>query len=256
MADANIAVKSPSTRTSAAPAAPSASTPRQPRHRRGELRYQELLKATEALLNKENPDEIGLYQIAEKAGASTASVYHFFPTKEAAFTALMRAYFAEIWDAFAEPMDASAVRGWQDVLRIDLGRARRFHNEHPAMLKITYGGYGGVATRVIDKLTHQRLTSSMYQRLDGIFFMPPMPSADQIFEIDFAIVDAIWGISFRRHGEITDEFLQEAITAAGAYIAQFLPARLEPREVLIAAAARKQGISLPFPSREDAPETA
>ena len=46
--------------------------PRAPSRGRGVARYGALLDATDALLQVENPDTIGLYQIAEQAGVLLA----------------------------------------------------------------------------------------------------------------------------------------------------------------------------------------
>jgi hypothetical protein len=83
--------------------------------------------------------------------------------------------------------------------------------------------------------------------------MPPLSRAEQIFEMRLAIIDGIWGISFRRHGEITEYYFQESLNAVIAFMSQFLPPRLEPRDALIAAAARGESIRLPFdpPTVED-----
>ena len=61
---------------------------RLPTRRAGHVRFKKLLEATDSLVAEMSIQDIGLYQIAERAQVPTASVYHFFPTKEAALLAL------------------------------------------------------------------------------------------------------------------------------------------------------------------------
>ncbi len=224
------------------------SVPRTPTRGRGIARYRALVEATESLLMDHSPDEVGLYQIAECAGVPPASVYHFFPSKEAAFLALAHHYVEQMDLRHSEPIQASALRSWQDLSAIDMRRAMQFHNEHPPLMKINFGGFGSVGSRQIDDLYAQKIAAAQYQRLNSLFHMPPMRDAERIFEMRVAIIDAIWGVSFRRHGEITEWYFQEAYNAVAAFMLQFLPARVEPRDTLVAAAARNEFLRLPFGS--------
>ncbi len=212
-----------------------AAAPRQPARGRGRMRYDALVDATETLLRTMNPDELGLYRIAEEAGIPPASAYHFFPTKEAAFTALAMRLVEELVVARSKPVPARTVQSWQALLRCDIERTRDFFNEHPAGLKIFYGGFGGVDTRHIDQPLSLQLASAAYERLNSLFHMPAMRDPTSRFETRIAILDALWSLSVRQHGTITDEYFEESIIACLAYSLTFLPERLEPRERLLEA---------------------
>ncbi len=224
----------------------SASVPRAPSRTRGKLRYQALIEATEALLSTDDPGSVGLYQIAEKAAVPPASVYHFFPTKEAAFLALAQQYVDQILQLLAEPIEAASFSTWPEFMRIDMRRGADFHNAHPPMMKINYGGFGGVETRHVDELFAMQISSTQYARMNKVFHMPHMRNPAEIFEMRLAIIDGIYGISYRRHGMITDRYFDEAHKAVVAFISQFLPPRLELRQSWIEAAERGEHISLPF----------
>lgn len=220
--------------------------PRMPTRGRGKVRYRQLIDATEALLMTNSPEDVGLYQIAEKARVPAASVYHFFRSKEAAFLALSHYYLEQLDLRHHEPINAAEIKSWQDLLAIDMRRAMKFHNEHPPMMKINYGGFGSATSRFMDDLYVQKVATANYGRLDSIFHMPPMRHAEEIFEMRLGIMDAIWAISYRRHGAITEWYFHEAYNAMVAFMLQFLPPRVEPRERLVAAAARGETLSLPF----------
>jgi AcrR family transcriptional regulator len=219
---------------------------RRPSRGRGIVRYQALLEATEALLQDSTPDVIGLYQIAEKAGVPPASVYHFFPTKEAAYQALAEQYLQGLVKLHGQPIEARRIRTWVDLLAFDMRRAMDYFNQRPPMLKILYGGYGGVEARNLDIVVTDALANASYERLNRIFHVPFLQDQRKKAQIGLAILDAIWTISFRLHGTITEDYYEESVKACAAYRRLFLPEYLEPREVLTEAAARDGTVTLPY----------
>jgi AcrR family transcriptional regulator len=219
---------------------------RRPSRGRGIARYQSLLEATEALLQESTPDVIGLYQIAERAGVPPASVYHFFPTKEAAYQALAERYLEGLLKMHGTPIEARRIKTWQDLLAIDSRRAMEFYNARPPMLKILYGGYGGVDARNIDIIVTDLMARSSYDRLNQIFHVPEVPRHATRARIGLSILDGIWTISVRLHGQITEEYYEEALRACIAYRRLYLPDYLEPREYLVEMTARGGGVELPY----------
>lgn len=224
---------------------------RRPSRGRGVVRYQALLEATEALLFDADPDVIGLYQIAEKAGVPPASVYHFFPTKEAAYQALAERYLEGLVRMHSEPIEAALVKTWQDLSAIDMRRAMDYYNARPPMLKILYGGYGGVGARNIDIVTTDKLAEAGYRRLNQLFHVPHFPGDEVKARIALGILDATWTISVRLHGKITEEYYQEAFAACIAYRRLYMPEYLQPRELLTETAARGGTLSLSYSVEDD-----
>lgn len=223
-----------------------ASAPRQPARGRGLLRYTALVDTTETLLQTENPDEVGLYRIAEQAGVPPASVYHFFPTKEAAFTALANRMADRLMEVHRVPIRARDLLTWQDMFRVDAGRARDFYNSHPAALKIFYGGYGGVDARRVDESVARRLSGAVYRRMDHIYHMPFIRDPARKFSCRLAILDAIWAVSVQLHGHITQDYHEEAITACIAYSRHIFPEVMELRDSFLALVASDAMIAIPF----------
>jgi AcrR family transcriptional regulator len=226
---------------------------RAPSRNRGVLRYAALLDAADALLRSQDPDVIGLHQIAARAGVPTASAYHFFPTKEAVYTALAERYCGGILEAHRQPIEARSISTWTDLSRIDTRRAADYYNANPPALKIIYGGYGGVGARDIDKLLALKLSHAATGRLNKIFCVPNVPESEKKGEISLAILDSIWTISVRLHGYIDDDYFEEAFRATTAYRRLYLPEYLEPREILTTAAAEGRMLVLPFDDDAEAP---
>jgi len=239
--------------TEAPPKRDRAASKRGPMRGRGIARLQLLLEATEALLQTANPDEIGLYQIAEKAGVPPGSVYHFFPTKEAAYQALAERYLAALVEMHSEPIEARKIRTWMDLSAIDMRRAMDFYNARPAMLKILYGGYGGVEARSLDELVTDQLAEAAYGRLNRIFHVPLIHKDSRKARVALAILDSIWTVSVRKHGKITEDYYDEAFRAVVAYRKLYLPEYLEPRELLVEATARGGEISLSYAPEDETP---
>lgn len=221
-------------------------TPRKPSRGRGLIRYDALVDATEELLQVEDPDEVGLYRIAEQAGVPPASVYHFFPTKEAAFTALAMRIMDQLLVVHNQPIQAREVQTWQDLFRFDSRRGADFYNDHPAGLKIFYGGYGGVDARRIDEAGTKKLAYASYARLNKIFHMPYIRDPQFKFACRMNILDSFWSASVQRHGRITDQYHDEAVAASIAYARTYLPDRIEPREEFRELIESDGFVSIPF----------
>jgi AcrR family transcriptional regulator len=204
--------------------------PRIPKSERGLVRYESLLDATDRLLIELEPDEVGLYQIAEEANASPSSVYHFFPTKEAALLALAHRYLEGIRDLDRMTFDVGQLESWQDLMKLDHENARTYYNSHPPALKLLFSGYGGIESRKLDERYTSEIVNSMYERYNSVFHMPKTKNENLMFTICFAILDSIWAVSYRRHGHISPDFLREGHAACVAYCRRYLPERTVPRE--------------------------
>jgi len=218
--------------------------PRLPSRGRGVARYAALVDATEALLTQRSADDIGLYQIAERAKVPPASVYHFFPTKEAAFLALAQRYLEGFSSLTRRPLGKDALSGWQSLLAFDLRQAMDYFTLHPPALKLLLGGYGGEETARANREYNERSAREALERFNAAFHLPFLRNVETKFHIMLQIIDAVLTISYLKHGAITEEFYQEALHASVAYCRLFLPERLELREVHRAALARGDQVVL------------
>ncbi|MGQ0648416.1 MAG: TetR/AcrR family transcriptional regulator [Gemmatimonadaceae bacterium] len=82
-------------------------TPRAPQQDRGQRRVDEILDAAEQVALELGWEAASTQAIAERAGASVGSLFHFFPTKDAILVALARRYSTLMYEANerAMPMD-------------------------------------------------------------------------------------------------------------------------------------------------------
>lgn len=224
---------------------------RTPSRSRGILRYEALVDATEALLSEYSVNEVGLYQIAERARARPATVYHFFPTKEAAFLALTLRYMKALNDNGRMPIPADALDGWQSLMKWDQRNAAEYFNARPPALKLLYGGYGGIETRPALITINNHLSQLTYLRLSQAFHMPMFRDADRKFHICLEMINAVWSISYLYEGRISDAYFEEAHAACVAYCRLFLPERVELLdEHAVALSQHKRVILPPLPPLE------
>jgi AcrR family transcriptional regulator len=199
--------------------------------KRGVERYNTLLDATEKLLTVQNDEDVSLAQIAEEAGVPLASVYHFFPNRNAAFVALALRFNEEIYHLSIQPLTDPEPQTWQDMLHMKHSRAAAFQNSRPAALRLFLGAGVSVAVRNADLSGNARLARSRERLFEAYFHMPYLKDFVDRLEIAGASMDGIWALSYGRHGTITEEFRLEASASAIDYLRRFLPEFL-PRKPL------------------------
>ncbi|WAP67622.1 TetR/AcrR family transcriptional regulator [Jiella pelagia] len=206
-----------------------------PMRRRGIERYHLLLDATETLLSVHSDEDVSLAEIAEAAKVPLASVYHFFPNRNAAFVALANRFNEEIYRLSITPLTDPEPQSWQDMLDMKHARAAAFQNSRPAALRLFLGAGVSVAVRNADFSGNRRIAISRARMFAAYFHMPVIPDFVTHLEVAGAGLDGIWAMSYGKHGRITDELRCEATAASIAYLRRFLPEIL-PRKPLTAEA--------------------
>lgn len=201
---------------------------RQPKRRAGEIRFKLLLDALDELLIDNDIQDVGIYQISEKAGVPSASVYHFFPNKEAALVALAHRHHAALEALSAQPL-ADPPDSWQALVRQKIALSADYHNLHRATLRLFYGVSMTVEMKTADTTQTLRLAERRLQLLEHYFLLMPVPGLLRRLGIAIAIVDGVFGLSYSQHGSITEEYVEEAQRGALAYLRSYLPEILYPR---------------------------
>jgi len=219
--------------------------PRRPVRGPGIIRYKELIDATEALLSVNPPETVGIYQIAEFAKAPIASAYHFFPTKDAAFLALMERYVINFIEISALPVDLIDIEDWQSLITLELKRASEFYISHPAAMKIFYGGYSSEALLMSDREFQLSISHALKSRLETVFHMPEIDNIEIILHSCIVMMDAIWSLSHHLHKTITEYFFQESCKALLTYLELYIPKKVEFRDEVMQAKINNEKLTLP-----------
>jgi AcrR family transcriptional regulator len=183
-----------------------------------------LLDAADALLCDREITEVGLYDIADAAKVPPASVYHLFPTKEAALVALAQRYLVGLSHHIIRPAHPGQIQRWQDFVTLELHRAIEYYNNNKVMSKLFFGANVIRDVRILDVRNVEAASALTYVRMNKIFEMPYLHDADTKYAALIGIYDGIWMTSYARHGLITADFARETELAGIAYCETFLPA--------------------------------
>ncbi|MGJ3701261.1 TetR/AcrR family transcriptional regulator [Variovorax sp. AFSI2.2] len=217
-----------STKTNVSAARGTLSAPKRPKQERGIARFNKLLDAADTLLATHELDEVGLYQIAQEAGAPPASVYHFFPSPQAVLIALAERYHQKVADVslYVEPGSSPT---WQELLRQRLSSTVKIFNHHPTMQKLFLGSHANHEMASSEVGFNEMLAQRFVSFYDQFFHMPVITGIEQKFLVMLTLLDAVMRLSYAKHRTITAEFEAEAALAAIAYCRTFLPEVIELR---------------------------
>ena len=202
--------------------------PRQPLQARSAARYEALLDAVEAIYAEAGLDGVGIPAVARRAGMAPASVYHLFPSAEALVLGLARRYFAR-FAAMLEAEAAIEADRWADVYGWFVDRARQIYRDNPAVMAVLLGAGTLRAVETADRDLVRGLAERMVDLLARRFVLTPDARLVDRVEIATSLVDAVWALAYRRHGDIDDVHGAEARDAAIAYLELHIPRHLPPR---------------------------
>lgn len=210
--------------------APRRTTPRKPSQERGRARYEAILDVLESLLAETDWDQIGYYQLVERAGMPAASIYHFFPTKSALFTALAERYFQHFRDSSRTFCETCSFPRWQDFVAHNHKGAVEYYNTHQAAMKLILGSQPFMEIRQSDENTNRVISNIVLEAFRRMYELPYIQDPSRKFLIVMAIADAVWRTSLDEHGYITPVYEEEATRAVIAFCRTFLPEELEPKQ--------------------------
>ena len=201
---------------------------REPRQKRSQLRVQAILDSAERLLESHEPGEISIYAIAEDAGISPPSVYHFFPDSNQVFLALSERIHARFVEAFEVPPEGHFAT-WQDLMLLRFRQGQDYYNAHAAARRLLLGSGLSATIRARDLEIDRQLAVRSLEEMRRYFLFPEGPEIEERFTELLVINDALWALSVHRHGLITDAYEEQARRAREAYSRTFLPEYLPQR---------------------------
>lgn len=196
--------------------------------KRGIKRLHHLLDVVEVLFAERANQDISLAQIAERAEVPLASVYHFLPSKNAAFVSLAQRFNEEFYQMATMPMDPPP-DSWQEVIAFKAKRSATFLNARPAALRLFLGAGVSVEVRATHFAGDSTVARSRVKFFDAYFQMPFIPDFENKIAIAIALQDGIWSLSYGRFGHITPEFVTASIEGAVSYLRCYLPQHLVPK---------------------------
>lgn len=195
----------------------------------GRVRRQKLLMGAKKLSETQPINDITLAAVCEEAGIPRASAYHFFPNIEAIFLALRFLNAIEILEIL-ETVETDNYDRWQGYLTALIERSLSIFHEDHTKAKLIYDtntpDFEGDSFG--EDMDHQ-VAHLVYKRLSERYEMPKLDDIENILLVAYSIINGVFTLSYRRHQAITDNYVQEAITASIAYLRCYLPEKL-PRK--------------------------
>lgn len=204
-----------------------AASPRKPQRRNGREKYEKLLDALEGLIAKNEACTITLAQLSQAAGVPTASVYHFFPSVDAAITALAERHF----EYFSQHLDAhfstthfpvEPQGRWQEQLFQLCDCARTYYESNQIALKVHFGPAANWALCHLRIENNWRLADALMHSVKHHFDLPPSRDWRERFLLAMSINETCWLQSYSRFGLISADFADEGKRAAEAYLKMYL----------------------------------
>lgn len=192
----------------------------------GRVRRQKLLMGAKTLSETRAVKDISLADVCEEAGIPRASAYHFFPNVEAIFLALRFLNAIETFEAL-NTVNASDYNRWQAYLTALMEKVAKIFLEDPLKAKLVYETNtpdfeGDSFGTQIDA----QIVELFYNQLADRYMLPELKEIKDILQIGYSIANSVFMLSYRMEGSITEPYLQEAITAAIAYLRCYLPEKL------------------------------
>lgn len=195
---------------------------------RGIARRELLLSAARALLEERELDEISLGDVAARAGVPKGSAYHFYDDIKDLYAALLAVTEEEVLKIHVSPI-TEPVREWSDVIRILIRRGVTFYNSNRPSRQLQIGPKTPPELKLRDRRSDLALGAIYHQQLHAFFVLPDLPNAAQVFFRAVEIADLMFGLSVLETGAITEEMGAEADRAVIAYLATYLPGKLQRR---------------------------
>ncbi|MCE9522430.1 MAG: TetR/AcrR family transcriptional regulator [Alphaproteobacteria bacterium] len=204
-------------------------TPRWPVRADSRARFQTLVSAVGRLLTQYGPSEITIQMIAEAVQMPSATVYHFFPSAEAALVAQAQIYISEFETMAGRETQLLDRTSWQRSWRAGAQRGREVFVADAARMRLLLGADVPADVQNVDAEFNIRLGRIIAAQFERETYLAPTPGLAEAFTHAVEISDTFWRLSFRRTGTITDYYFDEGMRAVIAYLSTYLPEQLEYR---------------------------
>ncbi|HTU31548.1 MAG TPA: TetR/AcrR family transcriptional regulator [Solirubrobacteraceae bacterium] len=196
---------------------------RTPTQRRAQKRVERILDAADAILGQESV--LGTRPVAEAAGVSIGSLYHWFPDKESIALALALRHWSELSELVAAVADRAETGELADPIDQAFEALATGFRERPGFLALWFGELRTAELREATRPSRDRVAGSV-RRILGVTH----PTADPELTATVArmvtlLGDGVLREAFRvdRHGDPL--LLSEGARALHAYVTERLGVR-------------------------------
>jgi AcrR family transcriptional regulator len=184
---------------------------RPPIQRRSTERVERILEAAQRVLDREGAEALSTVRVAEEAGVSIGSLYHWYPDKEAIAEALALRYWDELADLIEGVADATERGGVEAPIERTLEVLAAGFRARPGFLALWFGGLRTEGVRDATRPVRQRAAVAIERLLVVI-----APGSDPALRARVANVLTVIGDGLLREAFRLDPDGQPELLAEGA----------------------------------------
>jgi len=195
-----------------------------------QARIRQILASARELLAEQGAATLSVYAVAEHAGISPSSVYHFFSGVPALLAALTADVHAAFRASLERPIEHNSLGSWHDLSRLIEQRMLAIYQQDSAARQLILAQHGlGEVTQ-----TDQRLDLELGQAMQAVFerhfALPPLPQDIDVFALALELGDRVYARSIQLYGSLTPRMAEEGMRVFDAYLGLYLPPWLPKRE--------------------------
>jgi AcrR family transcriptional regulator len=198
--------------------------------KRGDERRHKLIDAAEELLSSKPLSDLQYVEIANHAGLPMGSCYHFYKTKNDLVRAMVAArasrFIAYVYEA--NP-DYSHAETWPEIFCALTDRVASYFEEYPAIVEAIMGHATPPEISHDAKKRDMDYGDKFLKVISAYFVVPNTERMRRSMYIAVEIADCIMGISYREHGKITKDAVEDANLAAVSFLLNYLPEKAPAR---------------------------
>ena len=196
---------------------------RRPKQARGVKKFEFIVDSAHELIISRGVNNFSLYDIAEHAGVAVGSVYHFFPSIESVFAALVERYGEAFTQIVSEHIPPEDITSWADIIWHHIEKSRNYINKHQQVSIMLVGPGRTWETRQVDTTSDLAVAIAMQENIEQYFIIPETPDPPELLHFSIRILESFWELSYQRHGEVTMEVQRETYRAMCAYLELYWP---------------------------------
>ncbi|WP_411818358.1 TetR/AcrR family transcriptional regulator [Hyphococcus sp. DH-69] len=194
----------------------------EPSQKRSSNKVDEILKAAEELLVELPIEEITTTIIAERAGVTRTSMYHFFPSKLDVFDALTEKYHATLRQKLLNFFDPRTNEEYHQAWAGVAGVYKDFFEKTPSAAILLLGRKGAKQAIFGNDESEERLAEDisnlMARHTNFTEIAKRNPPEPDFFQFVLRIMTSLFSAGVRKDGRISERTEEEARRATIAYI--------------------------------------
>jgi AcrR family transcriptional regulator len=191
---------------------------REPSRPRGQDTVDRLLASADRLLALERAEALATTRVAEVAGMSVGTVYHWFPDKESIAEALALRYWSELADVLAEVAESAEAGTVADPVGAGLDALAAGFRARPGFLALWFGGLRTERLRDATRPYRDEVAASVERSLAAVYAEASPHARATAARMLVLLGDGVLREAFRLDREGDATVLAEGGYALRAYI--------------------------------------